>query len=173
MRTATARGFTLIEVLVAIMIMVGAVLIVGNSWSGNYLRVRKTQLYLNVAELLERKAVEIETKYRDASILEITDESGDFGKDFPQYRWTFTVQPFEMPDMTAALTSQGSGANEMALSILSTMQQMISKAVLEGVVTVYVKSKNKEVPFSVTMYFVDYKAELAMPGAAGAATGGG
>lgn len=150
------RGFTLIEVLVASMILVGAILLVGTSWSGSFSRLRKTQLNHNVAELLDRKATEISVLYRDSTLLEISDQAGDFGSDFPQYRWTFTVQPFEMPDVTAALTSQGTGAKEEMLLILNQMRETMSKSILEGTVTVYVKNKNKEVPFSVTTYFVDY-----------------
>lgn len=158
------NGFTLIEVLVAFMIMVGAILVINSSWSGSFLRIRKTQLNYNVAELLERKAAEVTILYQGKKLTEISNLSGDFGSGFPQYRWTFTTQPFEMPDMSSSLTSQGTGANQILLTVLNQMREAIGKAVLEGTITVYVRNKDREVPFSVTTYFVDYDTPIGLPG---------
>jgi general secretion pathway protein I len=156
------RGFTLIEVMVALVITVAAGLLLSNSWSGNFLRVRKTTVYNNVSQLLERKIVELETKYSKKTFGEIKDEAGDFGPDFPQYRWTFSVQPFAMPDMTPVLTSQNEGADQMLLTVVTKMREVVNKAILEATVTVYVKAGNKETPFSVTTYFVDYNSQVSL-----------
>jgi prepilin-type N-terminal cleavage/methylation domain-containing protein len=154
------RGFTLIEVLVALVITVASALLLTTAWSSNFLRVRKTALYNNVAQLLERKMIEIQTKYSNKTFTEIKDEEGNFGDAFPQYRWTFSVQPFVMPDMTPLLTSQNGGADQLSLTILSKTREIVNKAVLEATVTVYVKAAGKEVPFSVTTYFVDYNSQV-------------
>lgn len=161
-----SRGFTLIETLVALVITVGAAMIVSNSWSGNNLRVRKAALYNNVASLLEKKMVEMEAKHKGKKIAEISEESGDFGEDYPQYRWVFSVQPFEMPDMSPLLSNEedNKGADPMVLSVLKTMQETVAKSILEATVTVFVKSGEKELPFSITSYFVDYEADLLPPG---------
>ena len=160
------QGFTLLEVLVAMAIMVGAVLVLSSSWSGSFTRVRKAQLYNNVAELLERKATEIEILNKDKSLLEITAQEGDFGPDFPQYRWTFAVQEFVMPDMTTLLTS-GKSASQDVISIMTQLTQALSQSVLEGTVTVYVNAGEKEVQFSVTTYFIDFNKDIPMPGLGG------
>ncbi len=156
------QGFTLIEVLVALVITVAAALLLSNSWSGNFLRVRKTNIYNNVSQLLERKIVELETKYSKKTFGEIKDEEGDFGADFPQYRWSFSVQPFAMPDMTPVLTSQNEGADQTLLMVITKMREIVNKAILEATVTVYVKAGAKETPFSVTTYFVDYNTDVAI-----------
>lgn len=161
------KGFSLIEVLVALTIMAGSIIIISNSWSGNFLRIRKSTLYNNLSVLLERKMTEIDAKYRNKPIDTIPEEeSGDFGSDYKQYRWTFTTQPFEMPDLSSALTSKDGGADEMVLNILKKMTEFMSDSVLEGTVTVYVKGRKKELKYSITTYFVDFEKPMDIGGGA-------
>lgn len=157
-----SHGFTLIEVLMALIITVASGLLLSNAWSGNFLRTRKANIYSNVSQLLERKVVELETKYSKKTFTEIKDEAGDFGADYPQYRWTFSVQPFAMPDLTPILTSKNEGADQMMLTVLTKMREIVNKAILEATVTVYVKGAVKETPFSVTTYFVDYNSDVSL-----------
>ena len=165
------KGFTLLEVLIAVSILVGGVLVIGQSWSGNFMRVRKSSLYHNVASLLEKKVVEIEAFYHGKSIEEIPEEdSGDFGSDYPQYRWEMRSQDFEMPDLRNVLISREEGANDMLLMVIQNTQEFISKSVKEVTVSVFVKAKTKEIEYSVTTYFVDYNQELTLGGLGG---GGG
>ena len=157
-------GFTLVEVLVALAILSGALVIVSSGWSGNLLRVRSSNLYNNVALLLESKMSELQAKYNDRPLEEIPEsESGDFGADYKQYRWEFKTQKFEMPDLSSLYIKQGQG-DQMLLTIIKTTQDYISEAVLEGTLTVYVKAAGKEVAFSVSTYFVDYEKDLAVGG---------
>ncbi|MGE0762066.1 MAG: type II secretion system protein [Bdellovibrionales bacterium] len=165
------RGFTLLEVLVAVAILVGGIIVVASAWSGNFLRIRKATLYNNVALLLERKTNELVAEYRDRPLSEVLDKDGDFGSDLAAYRWTFTTREFVMPDLTSLLVGKDEGnKEEMFLSFIKQTQEFISKSIKEGTVTIYVKSGKKEVPFSVTTYFVDYTQELSLPGLPG---GGG
>ncbi|OFZ12795.1 MAG: hypothetical protein A2Z20_07075 [Bdellovibrionales bacterium RBG_16_40_8] len=159
-----AKGFTLIETLIALVITVGAALLLANAWSGNFLRIRKSVIYDNVALLLERKAVEIETKNRGKKLTEIAEEEGNFGDDYPQYRWKFSVQPFEMPDLTPLLINKSSGTDEMLITMLSKLREITNKAIVEGSITVYVKSGQKEISFSVTTYLVDYDSDINLTG---------
>jgi general secretion pathway protein I len=165
MTNQPSSGFTLMEVLVALAILAGALVIVSSSWSGNFLRVRKSNLYNNAALLLESKMSELQAKYYGKTLEEIPEaEAGDFGSEFKQYRWTFTTQKFEMPDLSSIFIKQGEG-DQMLLTIIKTTQDYISEAVLEGTLTVFVKgSSGKEVSFSVSTYFVDYEKELAVGG---------
>lgn len=159
------RGFTLIEVIIALIIMVGGMIVVGSSWSGNLLRVRKSNLYNNVAHLLERKAAELEAKYKGRPLTEIAAEEGDFGSDYPQYRWRFEVQPFEMPDLGAIVMGQQDTTRQEVLTLMSQMQEYLSKAIVEGKITVSVGTGENPVEFSVTNYFIDYNLEPTLPGA--------
>jgi len=153
------NGFTLIETLVALVITVAAGLILTTAWSGNFLRVRKTTLNNNVTQLLERKIIEMESKYKGKKIAEVKEEEGNFGDEYPQYRWTFTAQPFEMPDLTPILMKGAGGTDEMLITMMSKMRELVSKSIAEATITVFVKVQQREVPYSVTTYFVDYEAE--------------
>lgn len=169
----TRNGFTLIEVLVAISILAGGILIVATSWSGNFLRLRKSNLYNNVAILLERKVTEIQAKYRDKPLEEVVDEEGDFGQDLAAYRWTFKTKEFEMPDLSGAIMGEKGRTDEMLLTMVKQTSEFLSKSIKEGTISVLVKSGKKDVEFSVTTYFIDYNKEFSLPGAGGGSGGGG
>lgn len=172
-----ARGFTLLEVLIAIAIIAGAMLVLTNSWSTNLLRVRKSSLYNNVATLLERKMVETEAQYKDKPLGDIPEtDGGDFGSDFPLYSWKMKSKDMKFPDISAIMIGSGQG-DETLLSMIRQMTDMISKSMKEVRVSIIVKTKRKPLTFSATTYFVNYDQGLAgLPGAAGGlggASGGG
>lgn len=168
-------GFTLIEVLVAVVIMVGGIVVMANAWSGNFLRVRNSRINNTAASLLERKMTEIEVTYQDKPIDQIKDsDAGDFGAMFPGYSWEMTAKEFEMPDITGSLVAREGGADEMMLTIVKTTTEYIKKAVKEVSVTVSFKpKKGNPIRHTVATYFVDYTKPLDVPGMpSGAAAGG-
>ena len=180
MRRLKSGGFTLIEVLVAMVILGGAIMVLANSWSGNFMRVRNARVNNTMAALLERKMTEFEIKYKDKAPGEIEEEAaGDFGAKFPGYRWEMKSQKFEMPDLSGSLISREGGADEMTLMIVRTTQEFIKETVKELSVTVFYKGRvGKEIKNAATVYFIDYSKELPMPagmpaGAGGGGTGGG
>lgn len=164
-RKTKSLGFTLIETLVAMVIMSGGVMVLANSWSGNFMRIRNSRINNTMAILLERKMTEIDVKYKDRSFEEIAEtDAGDFGTKYPGYRWEMKAKKFEMPDMSSALISKEGGADEMMLMIVRTVQDFIKEAVKEISVTVYYKGRiGKEIRNSVTTYVVDYSKELPVP----------
>ena len=170
----TVKGFTLLEVLIAVAIILGGILAVAMSWSGNFNRVRKTALYNNVSLLLERKAAEVEALYKNKTLEEIPDEDGgDFGKDFPQYRWEVKAQDFEFPDLSSVLISRDEGADDLLLMVIQQTQEFISKSVKEVTISVFAKTPTREVEYSVTTYFVDYTQEFNLGIGTGGQTRGG
>lgn len=172
------RGFTLLEVLIAVVIMAGGIMVMANAWSGNFLRVRNSRINNTAASLLERKMTEIEILYQDKPIEEVKEEDGgDFGSMFPGYSWTMSSKEFEMPDLSSSLASREGGADEMLLTIVKTMTEFIKKSVKEVSVTVIFKpKKGNEIKHTVTTYLVDYTKDIDVPGLGGgaaAATGSG
>lgn len=171
-----SSGFTLIEVLIALFILAGGILMISLAWSGNFMKLRKSALFNDVGTLLERKMVEMEAKYRDKDLKEIPeDEEGDFGEDFPQYRWAMRSREMKFPDLTALVVGQDGGGDEQLIQYVKQLTEFLSKAIKEVRVTIFVKSQSgKEIEFAATQYFVDYNQDFTggLGGAAGAATGG-
>lgn len=162
------RGFTLLEVLIAMMILASGVVLLANSWSGSFMRLRKTQQITEVAALLERKMVELEIKYQDKPLASIPDEEGDdFGAEYPNYRWAMKAQDFELPDLSTGLTSRDGGANQMLIMVMKTMSEHLKKTIKEMKVSVFYKIGAKELEYSITTYFVDYDRALPLPGSGG------
>lgn len=171
---AKQSGFTLLEVLIALAILASGIIVLNQAWSGNNLRIRKANLYQNVSTLLERKMVELESKYKAKPFNEIPEEEeGDFGEDFPLYTWKVKTRDMEMPDLSSALTPPGESLDETLRTMIKTMTESISKSVKEVKVSVLVKNKgSKETEFSVTTYFVNWEFDLGL-GAGDSGTGGG
>lgn len=166
----TAKGFTLIETVIAMVILSAGILLLANSWGGSFMRVRKTQLNVEVAALLQRKMVEVQIEFRDKPLDSIPEEKADdFGSDYPQYSWKMESKQLEIPDLSATLTSRDGGANEMMISIIKQLSEFMGKAIKEVKVTVIYKGGKKPLEFSATTYFLDYDKDLPLgvPGGGG------
>ncbi len=160
------RGLSLIEVIIAMMIMAGTLVLISNSWSGNLVRVRKTNIYNTVGMLLQKQLTEVEIKYRETPLDEIPEEGegGDFGEQYKNYRWTMTSKKFKMPDLSQILISQEGGADEMLLMLVRQVTENINESVKEVTVSVFVKVGKNETEYSATTYFVDYNRGLKVEG---------
>lgn len=165
------QGFTLLETLLAIVILSTSLLLLTQSWSGSFLRVKKTQSQFEIASLLERKMTEIELEYRGKSLEEIPEErSEDFGENYPQYSWKMSSKELQLPDISSAMASQDGGVDQITQSIIKQLTEGLSKMIKEVTVTVIYKPENrsptKPLEYSVTTYFVDYDKNVSfgMPG---------
>ncbi len=160
------HGFTLIEVLVAMVIMIGGVIVVANAWSGNFSRVKSARINNVAATLLERKMTEIEHEYYEKTVDDVKEEDGgDFGPMYPGYSWEMKSQPFEMPDLSGALVAQDGGADQTLITIMKSTAEFFKQSVKEVSVTVkYRSKKGNEIKHTVTTFLVDYTKELPMPG---------
>jgi general secretion pathway protein I len=165
----TEKAFTLIEVILALMVMSSGLFILTNAWSGTYTRLQKTQIQVQLASLLERKVVEIEREYKGKPLDSIPEEKeDDFGSDTPYYSWKMASRKLEIPDLSASLTSKEGGANENLLRIMKLFTEHLSKSIKEVKITViHKKEKNKPVSADVTIYMIDYDRPLPIPGGVG------
>lgn len=156
-------GFTLIETMMALVIMASALLLLTNSWSGSLMRLKKTQLVFEVAALLERKMTEVEIQYRGKPLDQIPEEAADsFGEEYPQYSWKLTSKKLEIPDLSPALRAQGGGEDQMLIGLVKQLTEGLSQAIKEVTVTVVFKPEaGKGADYSVTTYFVDYEKEVS------------
>lgn len=162
------KGFTLIETLVAMLILSTGIILLVNSWSGSFMRLKKTQINNEVTMLIEKKMVEIDLEYRGKSIDSIPEEKeDDFGSDYPNYRWKMTSKEFEIPDLSPLFTAKDGGADQMMITIMKQFSEHLGKSVKEVKLSVFYKYGKKELEYSVTTYYVDYSKELPLPNMGG------
>ncbi len=165
----TEKAFTLIEVILALMVMSAGLFILTNAWSGTYTRLQKTQIQVQLAALLERKVTELEREFKGKPLDSIPEEKeDDFGSDILYYSWKMKSRKLEIPDLSASLTSKEGGANENLLRIMKIFTEHLSKSIKELKITVtYQKDKGKPVTADVTIYLIDYDRPLPIPGGTG------
>lgn len=164
MNNFKSKGFTLLETIIAVVILSSALLLLVNSWGGAYMRIRKTQLNFEVSALLERKMTEVELEYRGKPLEAIPEEKEeDFGDEFPQYSWKLKSKKLELPDLSAALTAQDGGADQFTIALVKQLTDGLSQMIKEVTVTiVFSPPKGNKIEQSVTTYFVDYEKELSL-----------
>ncbi|MCB0414315.1 MAG: type II secretion system protein [Bdellovibrionales bacterium] len=157
------KGFTLIEVMLAVAIIAGVAVTLTIAWNNNFSRHRKAKMNNIAAILLQQKITEYELKFKGEKLERIPEEeSGDFGEEYPQYRWQFKSQDFEMPDLKPLLVTEDGSADETVLTIVGQMQEYFNKSIKEAEVTVIFKNKSgRERNFSVPFYFVDYDQDVS------------
>lgn len=156
-------GFTLLEVLIAMMILAAGVMLLAQSWSSSYNRLRKTQKNVEIAALLERKLAETDMKYRGKSIDSIPETESDEFEGFPDYSWKLESKNFEMPDLTAILIGRDGGVDQMMMTLMKQFSEHLSKSIKEVKLTIVYKHKDKEFEYSATMLFVDHDKQLPLP----------
>ena len=162
------KAFTLIEVILALVIMSSGLFILTNSWAGTYSRLRKTQIQVQLTALLERKVTEIEREYKNKSLDTIEDEKEDkFGGEVPDtYSWKMTSKKLEIPDLSQGLIAQEGGADQSLITLMKTFTDYLSKSIKEVKITVINTELGKPLIADVTIYMIDYDKPLPVPGSA-------
>jgi len=164
-----SNGFTLLETLIALVILAGGLTLLVTSWSGSFMRLRKTQFTYELALLLEKKMGEVEFEFRGQPVTSIPDEDeGDFGEEYQGYSWKLSSKKMEFPDMTQLLgggsENSGGGSDQMTEMIMKQLVTIINQSVKEVTVTIlYSKGTSRPVEQSVTTLFIDYNAVSGLP----------
>lgn len=165
------RGFTLLEVIIAVSIMSTGILLIGMSWSGTFQKMKRTQINTEVVALLERKMAELDAKYKGKPLESIPDNEEDtFGTEYPQYKWKMESRKFEMPSLSDFLGSREGGVDQMTQMTMKVFTEHLSKTIKEVRVTVIYTLPSKKVQsFSITTFYVDFNKEPPMPALPGGA----
>jgi general secretion pathway protein I len=81
------HGFTLLEVMIAVTIIAIVLVAIFGSQSQSLSLANDAKFNTTAALLAQRKMAEVET----VKSLEVSATSGDFGEDFPEYRWELNI----------------------------------------------------------------------------------
>ncbi len=154
------KGFTLLEVMIALAIMTGTIVVVASTWGSNFSRIKNIKVKTQMNILLKQAMLEAKIKYeKDLESLP-PEEQGEF-EGLQGYSWEIESQDFPTIDLAPLLVSDGE-ADQMTLTIVKQLTQFLAKSVKEVKVTVIYtkkikkKAKPRLVKISATTYFVNY-----------------
>jgi len=85
------KGFTLLEVMVALSIIAIVLVSVYKMHAQTVSMNNEVRFYATAPMLAQRKMAEIESE----SLKDLGDDSGDFGDEFPDYRWNIVIDDVE------------------------------------------------------------------------------
>lgn len=160
------KGFSLIEVLLATIILGGALIALSSTWSGTIFSFKKSEKVQIITSLLKSKTTELELKYSQLGFTAIPEaEDGDFGEEFSDLTWKSEVRDLEFPDLTSLMASKDGRIDETMRTVVKQMTDHFSKNIKEIRVTIFWASKKgKPVQYSSTTYIVNYAGGLPTPG---------
>ena len=95
LRNSDRHGFTLIEMMVAVSIIAIVLLAVYRLHSQTLLMNISARFYTVAPLLAQTKLAELET----SSVSELSEGSGDFGKDYAGYNWEITISDYEFKQL--------------------------------------------------------------------------
>ena len=160
-------GFTLIEILVALMVLSGAAVILMGIRSGNAHRMDKVRSYQKVVMLLERKMSELEVEWFRGGFASIPREGKGVFKEDPEFSWSVETKPIEITDLQNSVDPRA--WDENALLIIRSARQFLSRSIKEARLTVHHRRGLKTSRYSLTTYIVNYDQDiqLSFPGGGG------
>ncbi len=150
------RAFSLMEVLVAMMLLTGAIVALSSAWSGSMMAYRRGRQVDIVINLLQQKMTEKELEFKENFPSDELEEVGDFGSDFPNMSWKLVVKNKEFPDLSSVLITQNEGADQLTLSVLGQMTDYMSQTVKEMKVSILWNTRGKIQDYSATTYLVKF-----------------
>ncbi|MCB0378837.1 MAG: prepilin-type N-terminal cleavage/methylation domain-containing protein [Bdellovibrionales bacterium] len=159
------KGFSLFEVLIAMVIMASAAALLSTAWGGNQMRVQKIAINNKAAFLLDQIVSELEIKYANKFTQIPDNEEGTFDGN-PDFTWSMRTQDFEMPDLSSLLI-QGDDGNQMLLMIVDKLTEYMNESVKEMKVTITYAKGKKKVKYSATTFLVDFNKPIPMGGLPG------
>lgn len=169
------KGFTFVEVLIAIVILVLASVTAADLVRGSVRAVRDAKEYTVATMLLQKAMAELETKLETEGIEKGCDKKkdGKFEAPFEKYTWsTFCTEiDFNLSESASKMLDENSDKNsteqsqenEITKMILNTASEYISKSIRELHVEVnWVQGKTKR-KIDATTHFARYDQPVVLP----------
>ena len=152
-------GFTLIEVLVALVILTGSMIIISNIWSGNKRRVNKISDYHKIVQLMEQKISELEFEWQRKNFSSIPkEEKGTFNEE-KYFSWSVKTKSLILPN-PVELMNLAEQSQEIVTQVAEITTQFLSEAILEAKLTIHYKRGDLKSDYSLTTYIIDHHKEI-------------
>jgi len=158
-------GFTLVEVMIAMAIMSSSIVLMSQTWSSNWVRVKKIAVNNRAAFLLDSKIAELENLYTPQFAKIPEEESGEF-KEYPEYSWSMKSQKFTMPDLSSLLNAGGETSPQL-LEFIKSLTDFFNETVVEMQVTVTYKKNKSSKTYRATTFIVDFEKPIPLPNLGG------
>ncbi len=153
------NGFTLIEVLVALVILSGSMIIISNIWSGNKKRVGKIIDYHKVVQLMEQKISELEFEWQRKNFNSIPREEKGVFEEEKYFSWSVKTRALVLPN-PQTLMNLVEQNQEIVTQVSEITTQFLSEAVLEAKLTIHYKRGDLKSAYSLTTYIIDHNKEI-------------
>lgn len=157
------KGFTLIEVLMAVGILAILASIIHSTWSGNIVRYKTSKIKIEAVELLQKKIIEIETEFKNnVDSLPKEKQTGEFEEDkYKNYTWEWETQEINLPDISALMDTENQ--EPLVVSVLENFRKFLNESIKEVKISVtYKQGKQKPYVFTVPIYLVNFDNEISM-----------
>ena len=158
------KGFSLIEILVTLVILSGAMIIVSQIGSGNQQRVKKLKHYSKITQLMEQKISDLEFEWRRKNFDSIPESTKGNFEGEKHFSWSVVTQPLGLPDPKALMNLSGESQEGMAIQVAQVTKQFLSQAVRELKLTIHYKKGPLKSAYSMTTYIVDHNKKIQVSG---------
>ena len=157
-RKKKIRGFSLIEVLVAILLLAGMISVVVQLSYNNTRRMKKTAQIEKAASLLEQKMQELEEEFKGKKLADLPlQNKGEFDNE-KSYSWAYKTQSLQWPQPDRLLSLIQIPEDEWSLKLAHTLTEVLSKSVVELKLTVYYQKNKKQITqYSLVSYMINYE----------------
>lgn len=157
-RNNTAKGFSLAEVLVSVLILAGLISIVVQISYGNTRRMKKSRQLEKIASLLELKMLDLEEEFKGRKITDLLEEDGGEFESEKGYSWSYKTQPLALPPGEVLLSLIQLPQSDLNIKMVNTLKNVLSGTVVELKLTVrYEGKRERALSYSLVSYFVNYE----------------
>lgn len=139
LKNSVRAGFTLLEIMIALVILAGSILALLSAQGGSFLASERAERLTAATFLARQKMSEMQMEIekdlaKNKFPRDDTEETGDFDEPFDDYRWKYIVTKVEIPLQEAGSEE---GAHALVLSYVRSIMEQISEGVREIKLTVF------------------------------------